>query len=107
VWTFFINYSKFLIAFEEDIQNLICDIRSTRYEMADFTVQCKEMGIQYIGICCGAGLHHVRAMAEALGRTVPASKYSPDMSVHPLFGDKNSAKNITSSVLGHHKKGES
>ncbi len=64
----------------------------TRYEMADFAVQCQEMGIQYIGICCGAGPHHVRAMAEALGRTVPASKYSPDMSVHPLFGNTDSAK---------------
>ena len=26
--------------------------------------------------------HHVRAMAEALGRTVPASKYSPSMDLH-------------------------
>ena len=38
-----------------------------------------------MGICCGAGPHHVRAMAEALGREVPASKYSPSMNLHPMF----------------------
>jgi hypothetical protein len=26
-------------------------------------------------------------MAEALGRTVPASRYSPDLSLHPILGD--------------------
>jgi hypothetical protein len=27
-------------------------------------------------------------MAEALGREVPASKYSPEMSLHPILGSK-------------------
>jgi hypothetical protein len=26
-------------------------------------------------------------MAEALGRTVPGSRYSPDLSLHPILGD--------------------
>jgi hypothetical protein len=26
-------------------------------------------------------------MAERLGRTVPASRYSPDLSLHPILGD--------------------
>ena len=26
-------------------------------------------------------------MAEALGRTVPASRYSPDLSLHPVLGN--------------------
>jgi betaine-homocysteine S-methyltransferase len=64
----------------------------TRFEMADFAVNARDLGINYIGICCGAGPHHVRAMAEALGRTVPASKYSPDLTVHPLFGAPDSVK---------------
>ncbi len=59
---------------------------STRFEMADFAVAARDMGVSYIGICCGAAPHHVRAMAEALGRTVPASRYSPDMSMHPALG---------------------
>jgi betaine-homocysteine S-methyltransferase len=64
----------------------------TRFDMAEFAVQARDMGINYIGICCGAGPHHVRAMAEALGRQVPASKYSPDINLHPVFGDENSQK---------------
>lgn len=48
----------------------------TRFEMAEFALEAKKMGINYIGICCGGAPHHVRAMAEALGRKVPASKFS-------------------------------
>jgi betaine-homocysteine S-methyltransferase len=60
----------------------------TRFEMGDFAVQARDLGVSYIGICCGAAPHHVRAMAEALGREVPASKYSPEMSLHPILGSK-------------------
>ncbi len=64
----------------------------TRFEMAQFAVQARELGVDYVGICCGAGPHHVRAMAEALGREVPASKYSPSMELHPMFRSEISAK---------------
>lgn len=56
--------------------------------MADFAVNAKKLGINYIGICCGAGPHHVRAMAEALGRKPPASIFSPDMSKHITLGSE-------------------
>lgn len=72
----------------------------TRYEMADFTLKAQEMGINYIGICCGAGPHHVRAMAEALGRKPQAGKYSPDMSLHPIFGDKDTREQHVTCLLG-------
>ena len=64
----------------------------SKFEMADFAAQARELGVNYIGICCGAGPHHVRAMAEALGRSVPASAYSPDMSLHPMLGSNVSDK---------------
>jgi betaine-homocysteine S-methyltransferase len=64
----------------------------TRFEMADFTIKVRDIGINYIGICCGAGPHHVRSMAEALGRKVPASKYSPDINLHPVFGNQDVKK---------------
>jgi betaine-homocysteine S-methyltransferase len=64
----------------------------TRFEMAQFAVQARELGVDYVGICCGAGPHHVRAMAEALGRNVPASKYSPSMELHPMYRADISAK---------------
>jgi len=57
----------------------------TRFEMAGFARAARDIGVNYIGICCGAGPHHVRAMAEALGRDVPAGKYSPAMELHPMF----------------------
>jgi len=57
-----------------------------RDTMADFARRANEMGIRYIGACCGAGPHHVRAMAEALGKDTPASRYSPDMTKHGALG---------------------
>jgi betaine-homocysteine S-methyltransferase len=69
----------------------------TRFEMADFAVAAREAGVSYVGICCGAGPQHVRAMAEALGRTVPASKYSPSMDLHPVLG--SAAATTDESVL--------
>jgi betaine-homocysteine S-methyltransferase len=59
----------------------------TRQEMAEFAIGARGLGVRYIGICCGGAPHHVRAMAEALGRTVPSSRYSPDLSLHPVLGD--------------------
>ncbi|MEA1909046.1 MAG: homocysteine S-methyltransferase family protein [Euryarchaeota archaeon] len=69
-------------AFPLNLEHFLC----TRSEMADFAIQAQKIGINYIGICCGGAPHHVRSMAEALGRRVPASKYSPDMSRHSMLG---------------------
>ncbi len=58
----------------------------SRYEIADFAVRAQALGVGYFGVCCGAGPHHIRSMAEALGRTPPASRYSPDMAKHAFLG---------------------
>jgi betaine-homocysteine S-methyltransferase len=57
-----------------------------RYEIAEFARTALEIGVEYLGLCCGAAPHHVRAMAEAMGRRPPASRYSPDMSKHAYLG---------------------
>ena len=57
-----------------------------RYEIADFTREARLLGVGYFGVCCGAAPHHIRSMAEALGRTPPASRYSEDMSKHAFLG---------------------
>jgi betaine-homocysteine S-methyltransferase len=62
----------------------------TRFEMADFARRARDIGVNYIGICCGGAPHHVRAMAEALGRETPASRYSPAMELHPVLGTRRS-----------------
>jgi len=64
----------------------------TRYEIGDFAREAWELGIRYLGVCCGAGPHHIRSMAEALGRTPPASRYTADMSNHAYLGTNPSLK---------------
>ncbi len=57
-----------------------------RYEMGAFARAAYDLGVTYLGVCCGAAPHHIRSVAEALGRTPPASRFSPDMSRHAFFG---------------------
>ena len=57
-----------------------------RYEVEEFTREAQALGVTYLGVCCGASPHHIRSMAEALGRRPPGSRYSPDMSVHAFYG---------------------
>ena len=57
-----------------------------RYEIADFAREAHAIGVSYLGVCCGNGPHLTRSMAEALGRTPPASRFSPDMSKHAFLG---------------------
>ena len=61
-----------------------------RYEIAEFAKKALALGVNYQGVCCGAGPHHIRAMAEALGKNPPASRYSADMSKHYAFGSDKS-----------------
>lgn len=58
-----------------------------REEAADFARAAKTLGVRFIGLCCGAGPHHIRAVAEALGRKTEASRYSADMTRHGLLGE--------------------
>lgn len=60
----------------------------TRYEMADFAERARAAGVVYLGLCCGAGPHHVRALAEAVGRQPEAGRYDPDMRRHDFLGDE-------------------
>ncbi|HET9971015.1 MAG TPA: homocysteine S-methyltransferase family protein [Streptosporangiaceae bacterium] len=58
----------------------------TREELSEFAAAALALGVRYLGVCCGAAPHHIRAVAEAAGRTPPASRYSPDMSRHSFLG---------------------
>jgi betaine-homocysteine S-methyltransferase len=68
--------------FPDALDGLAC----TRLEVADFGREAYDYGIAYIGVCCGAGPHHVRSLAEALGREPEASRYTADMSKHAYLG---------------------
>jgi betaine-homocysteine S-methyltransferase len=58
----------------------------TRQELGEFATAALALGVRYLGVCCGAGPHHIRAVAEAAGEVPPASRYSPDMSKHSFLG---------------------
>jgi betaine-homocysteine S-methyltransferase len=60
--------------------------------MAEFAREAYALGVRYLGVCCGAGPHHIRSVAEALGRKPPASRYSPDMSKHAFLGSDPTLK---------------
>ena len=57
-------------------------LQLTRKEMADYALQAREIGINYIGACCGAVAIHIREMARALG------KRSEDAGVWKKGGEK-------------------
>jgi betaine-homocysteine S-methyltransferase len=40
----------------------------SRQQMADYAVRARDMGIRFIGACCGAVSTHIREMAYALGK---------------------------------------
>jgi betaine-homocysteine S-methyltransferase len=67
---------------------------ATRSEIFDFGREAFAAGIRYLGVCCGAGPHHIRALAESLGRHPPASRYSKDMSKHAFFGTDKMIRKI-------------
>lgn len=72
-----------------------------RYEIADFARAAYDLDVRYLGVCCGASPHHIRAMAEALGRTPPASKYSADMSKHAFLGTDPSLRKENQAYASH------
>lgn len=77
-------------AFPVGLDPFVC----TRAEIADFGREAYGLGINYLGVCCGAGPHHIRALAEALGRHPEASRYTADMSKHAFFGTSKKIRRV-------------
>ncbi|XP_060594809.1 betaine--homocysteine S-methyltransferase 1-like isoform X1 [Ruditapes philippinarum] len=89
-------------AFPLDLCACIC----SRQQIAEFAEQCKEIGVQYVGLCCGNSANMTRIVAEVYGRTPPASKYSPAMEKHFIFGDKSKFKSGFTEDLRTHVGGQ-
>ena len=67
-----------------------------RYEIGKFAKEAYDLGIKYIGVCCGANPMLIRETAEAVGLKVPASKYSENMENHFMYGkNKRIPKHMT------------
>ena len=76
------------------LDHLYCN----RFEMGEFAKNCKDINVNFIGICCGAEAHHVREMAVALGRKPISYKYYPDISRHWLHGEDKSFLELNTSM---------
>lgn len=57
-----------------------------RYEIGEFAREAFALGIHYLGVCCGAAPIHIRQLAEAIGLTTEASRFSENMSNHFMYG---------------------
>ena len=67
-----------------------------RYEIGAFAKEAYNLGINYLGVCCGANPMLIRETAEAIGLKVPASKYRENMSNHFMYGsNKRIPKHMT------------
>ena len=71
-----------------------------RFEIADFARAALALDVRYLGVCCGAGPHHIRALAEAAGKRAPASRYSADMSKHAFLGSHERIKQVQKDYAG-------
>ena len=60
---------------------------ANRYEVGAFASQAAALNIRYLGVCCGASPMLIRQVAEAVGRTTEASRFSENMQNHFMYGD--------------------
>ncbi|XP_033744365.1 betaine--homocysteine S-methyltransferase 1-like isoform X1 [Pecten maximus] len=63
----------------------VCACMSKRSEIRTFAREAREIGVNYIGLCCGNAPFYLREVAEEYGRTPAASKYNPDMSSSHIY----------------------
>jgi betaine-homocysteine S-methyltransferase len=65
-----------------------------RADMADFAVTARDLGVNYIGSCCGSVAAHVKAMARALGKIEAEREwridYDKPMSAYEYYGHTDS-----------------
>ncbi|CAN5400838.1 hypothetical protein BH23ACT6_BH23ACT6_04670 [soil metagenome] len=60
---------------------------ANRYEIGAFARESHRLGINYLGVCCGASPMLIREVAEAVGLNTESSRFSENMGNHFLYGD--------------------
>jgi betaine-homocysteine S-methyltransferase len=71
-------------------------LQLSRREMADYARRARDLGVNYIGACCGAVASHVREMARALGKATEEARpwrldYGRPMSAYEYYGHEGKA----------------
>ena len=60
-------------AFPDKLEQILM----TRYELGDFAGKARDLGVNYIGSCCGAIGSHVLEMARVLGKKEKVEVWQP------------------------------
>jgi betaine-homocysteine S-methyltransferase len=61
-------------------------LQTNRYEIGAFAREAYGLGVNYLGVCCGAAPMHIRQVAEAVGLETEASRFSEKMENHFMYG---------------------
>ncbi len=64
------------LAYPDDLET----VGSSLAEIRAFGRECRELRVDYVGLCCGNSARYTRALAESLGHRCPAAKYQTDLS---------------------------
>src|SRR2546430_3548030 len=75
-------------------------LQLTRTEMGEYATHARQIGINYIGACCGAVASHIREMARALGKVpvdtrVWKKEVGKPMSAYEYYGHGQMAETKT------------
>jgi hypothetical protein len=62
--------------------------------MGGYAATARDLGVGYIGSCCGSVASHVREMARVLGKAAPEDRpwrvdYDRPMSAYEYYGHKD------------------
>src|SRR5699024_9252595 len=65
----------------------LAPLQTSRYEIGALAKEAYDLGVNYIGVRCGATPMHIREVAEAVGLVTDASRFSENMANHFMYGD--------------------
>ncbi|WAR08271.1 BHMT1-like protein [Mya arenaria] len=74
------------LLYPTNINHFLC----TRLQVRRFAEAAREIGVQYIGLCCGNAAYLTREVADVYGRKPPSSRYAADMSQNTMVGEEAS-----------------
>ncbi|XP_067675735.1 betaine--homocysteine S-methyltransferase 1-like isoform X1 [Haliotis asinina] len=61
-------------------------LQCTRAEIRQFATEARELGVQYIGLCCGSASYYLREVAIVYGRNPQAARFKPDLAMNLATG---------------------
>ncbi|KAK7108519.1 S-methylmethionine--homocysteine S-methyltransferase BHMT2-like isoform X2 [Littorina saxatilis] len=62
-------------------------LQSSRSDIRQFARDARDLGVQYIGLCCGGSSYLLREIAVEYGRHPPSMKYAPNLEKSFVLGN--------------------